>query len=308
MRKFLIICVVSLSLILFGCKKEEAPVGEPVSVESGLRKTVLYFQDENSMLVPVMKRIPWESGIGKAALSYLVNTPENEQSAQSLGLKNVLPAETEISLRIEDGLANVNLVNVDKFENQQQEQNAISAIVNTLTEFPAVERVKIKINGKDGQKLEHGTDLATVFSSQDINIEASANTTQLLDNKVILYFASANSELNVPITRYLFDVPTLESTILELIKGPNDLKSLKNCFPEGTEILDVQIKDDIATINLSKEFERLREHPELEQRAIETLNLTCRNFGINTVNIKVEGKEYKTDANTMAPAFANEFN
>lgn len=45
--------------------------------------------------------IPWEEGIGKAALGYLMDTDANRASAALMGLKTVIPEGTELSLRID---------------------------------------------------------------------------------------------------------------------------------------------------------------------------------------------------------------
>ena len=68
-----------------GCRQEA--VGDPLENEAdgqnlehstssgneGYRRTVLYYATDDGFVVPVMKMIPWEEGIGKAALGYLMD-------------------------------------------------------------------------------------------------------------------------------------------------------------------------------------------------------------------------------------------
>src|SRR5690554_462875 len=48
--------------------------------DDGMRKTVLYFQDENGYIVPVMRRIPWEEGIAKVTIRNMIDTSELRES------------------------------------------------------------------------------------------------------------------------------------------------------------------------------------------------------------------------------------
>jgi germination protein M len=56
---------------------------------AGLRQTTLYYQSDDGMIVPVMKLLPWEEGIGRAALNQLVDTDENRLAATAMGLKTL---------------------------------------------------------------------------------------------------------------------------------------------------------------------------------------------------------------------------
>lgn len=96
-----------------------------------------------------MKSIPWEEGIGRAALSYLVSGIDNDKSAAMMGLKTVIPEGTECTLRIgEGGSARVDLTDIGQ-QTKEQEQAMVVAIVNTLTEFPSINNVSITIDGKE---------------------------------------------------------------------------------------------------------------------------------------------------------------
>ena len=64
--------------------------------DDGMRKTTLYFKDENGYLVPVMRRIPWEEGIGKTTLRNMIDTPELRAALDNTGLLPLIPSGTEI--------------------------------------------------------------------------------------------------------------------------------------------------------------------------------------------------------------------
>ena len=82
----MIIC--GMALIMCGCAKDVATdagmYDEPAS-EAGMRRTVLYYKDDDGFIVPVMKLIPWEEGIGRAAIGNLVDTARAERDHTGRG-------------------------------------------------------------------------------------------------------------------------------------------------------------------------------------------------------------------------------
>ena len=129
-RVLLIIMLICFAACMFtGCKteEEEEPYEEIPALndleEPGMRNTVIYLEDNNGYVVPVMKKIKWVEGIGKAALTELKQTALNEAEISSSGLNGVLPEDAEFSLAIEDGLGMVNM--------QQKDLQAQSALQET---------------------------------------------------------------------------------------------------------------------------------------------------------------------------------
>ena len=81
LRYLAILLIVVLLVSLAGCgifKKEtdvSLIIDTAILEEDGLRETVLYYRDEIGLIVPVMRKIPWEEGIAKAAINMLVDEP-----------------------------------------------------------------------------------------------------------------------------------------------------------------------------------------------------------------------------------------
>ncbi|HQE06561.1 MAG TPA: GerMN domain-containing protein, partial [Tepidanaerobacteraceae bacterium] len=181
--------IVCLLIILFlvaaavaGCDffKRESPQEEvPDSGEdseetlANMRKTIFYFVNEYGLLVPVTRDIPWVEGIGRAALESLVDSEEMRAELAEKGLKAPLPEGTQVlGMTIRDGLAKVDFnANFLQTPDIVTEQNAIDAVVYTLTEFPAVDEVQILVDGKMVEKTPNGNQLKGVFKRQNINLE-----------------------------------------------------------------------------------------------------------------------------------------
>lgn len=139
--------------------------------EAGFRRTVLYYTAEDGFVVPVMKRIPWEEGIGKAALGYLVDTEANRAAAEQMGLEAPVPEGASFTLRIGDeGNAVVDISGLQELPDAAAEQAMVTGIVNTLTEFDSIHTVQVTLDGAKVAALPHGTDISEAFSTLPLNV------------------------------------------------------------------------------------------------------------------------------------------
>jgi len=305
--------IICLLIILFlvvttvaGCGflKRESPQDElPDNDEDSeetlahLRKTVFYFVNEHGLLVPVTRDIPWVEGIGKAALESLVDSEELRAELAENGLKAPLPEGTKVlGMTIRDGLAKVDF-NSNFLETSDivAEQNAIDAVVYTLTEFPSVDEVQIFVDGKIVEKTPNGNQLNGVFNRQNINLETPvAASSEMVP--VTLYFkgASLNGNFNyfVPVTRMVPKTNNQIKTALEeLINGPSENTGLVSLLPKDTKVLDVIQNNGEVLVNFSKEIEGYGGGIDVEQSIVNSVVLTASAFPeVETVTIQVEGK------------------
>lgn len=125
----------------------ENPAETPVV--SGETKTIsLYFADETGEKLVLEERvIPKVVGIARAAMEELIKGPVQA------GLKPTLPASCQLlDINIKpDGMAIVDFSGElikDLPASAQTERMAVYSIVNTLTQFPTVQEVELRIDGK----------------------------------------------------------------------------------------------------------------------------------------------------------------
>ena len=145
----MIIC--GMVLTMCGCAKDvatDAGMYDEPAGEAGMRRTVLYYKDDDGFIVPVMKLIPWEEGIGRAAIGNLVDTAENRAEARSRGLNATIPDGVEYTLRIRDGVATIDISSLSAFADEASERAMVTSIVNSLAEFPTIDAVTITLNGE----------------------------------------------------------------------------------------------------------------------------------------------------------------
>ncbi len=265
---------------------------------SGLRNTVLYYPDDNGLIVPVMRKIPWDDGIVVSALELLVSTKDNENALSKMGLNPVMPEGVKFSVSIDDDKkATVDIKGMTDFDDAQSERNMVVSVVNTLTEFPSIKSVKLQFDGESTPRMRNGTDVSLEMESFNINVEDNemAVSTGSL-NKITLYYPNVECSTYIPVTRFINKNPDFENAVSELIKG-TQLKGTRNCFPEGTKLLEARIVDDVATVNLSSEFLTAEDTEGLAETAYTTLLLTANEFSeISQLTLKVDGINYDVNA------------
>ncbi len=273
------------------------------------QETTLYYQDGDGYLVPVTMDVPQQEGIAKATLALLTANTVNDMEAASLGLKTVSPSGTTYDLDIASGKARVDLsVESLNCADAEQESVMISAIVETLTNFDTVDSVEFLVGGQKRSKLTHGTDISSVFTGGGINMESVATGADLSGSEsVMLYFPSESGRMLVPVTRVVFGEPDINTAVLELVKGPKADSGLKSSLPEGTALIDVTLKDNVAIVNLSKEFEQVVSQADGGKHALRAMQLTCSRFpGVERVEFMVNGEPYKIEGEKAAtPTFVN---
>lgn len=325
-KKFLLLISFTLiiSMLISGCSfltpkkvsKTTATSDEITTTQQNadknMRSTILYYENKEGYIVPVMRKIAWEEAIGKAALTKLISTEENSSYLSEIGLKATLPEDAKIGLSIKNGTAIVNLnKEAVKCSSALEESNLVTSIVDTLTEFPAVQKVKISINGKSVNKLNYGTDISKPMSKTDINIESTSNKLNVNNaSKVIVYYENENGDCIVPVTRLVSSKTSLETAVSELMKGPKKESNLSFPIPKGCKLKDCKIKDGKAIIDFSKEFKSLNKDQMDEKSVMKSIMLTCKQFpDIKEVSIQVEGKDYNTSDQTCLtiPTFVNEY-
>lgn len=271
--------------------------------------TVVYYQDNEGYLVPVMCSVPMEDGIAKATLNLMVKNAGNDMQAARLGLRTVLPENTAIDLDIANGLARIDLSKEAlTLPDAAAETNMISAIVNTLTEFDTVQEVEFLIDGRKIEKLPHGTEISGKFRRGDLNLETADEAMSVADGKrVKLYFPSDAGTVVVPVTRLVYSNPDINTAVVELAKGPSATGSLENVLPSGCGLIDVKVEDGTAKLNFTKEFADIALHSDGGRMALKALVLTCTQFdGVEKVEIYVEGEKFDPGEGTLSvPTFAN---
>ena len=276
----------------------QAPSPEPTEefsespdAEATFRRSTLYFLSDDGYVVPVTKLIPWEEGVAKACLSYMIGTEANDLAAAELGLNTVIPRGTALTLSIADGNALVDLSGMASLSSPERELAMIEAVVNTLTEFPTVSTVTMTRDGKGGT-LENGTELPVRHGKYPLNPEKTELSVSAGAEASTLFFPNLSGSLTVPVTRYTSKSPSLYTLVSALIEG-SEARGLMNCFPEDTLLLGAALEGGTVTVNLSEDFKAAARTEGMYSLAVRTLWLTLKErFDFERLKIQVNGVDY----------------
>lgn len=266
-------------------------IDESPDAEATFRRSTLYFLSDDGYIVPVTKLIPWEEGVAKACLSYMIGSEANDTAAAELGLNTVIPAGTALSISIADGNALVDLAGMPTLGSAERELFMIEAVVNTLTEFPTVSTVTITRDGKGGT-LENGTELPVRHGKYPLNPEKTELSVSAGAEAATLFFPNISGSLTVPVTRYTSKSPSLYTLVSALIEG-SESRGLMNCFPENTLLLGAALEGGTVTVNLSEDFKAAAKTEGMYSLAVRTLWLTLKErFDFERLKIQVNGVDY----------------
>ena len=273
----------------------EEPVIETVTVnteEQKMTEILAYYEDENGFVVPVNTKIPWEEGIAKATLRSMVVGNDTEKKIAQSGLHGVLPEGTEIrGMSIKDGLCRIdfskNILNTSSYE---QEENMISAITYTLTEFPTINKVELMVEGQLLSALSKGYAIDTAFERENINLYGSADGVNYT-----VYYKAPDTEVAGPYVPVTFSASKINNpavTVVEkLFNGPPADTVLSNNIPVGVNLRGVDVKGDTAVVNLGVEAVNLSEEEFTDMNAIVVLCL--EQFDISDVEYNIEGLSFQ---------------
>jgi germination protein M len=308
-------------LITAGCgKKDKEEVNPedipPISDETDelIRETIVYYEDDAGYLVPIMRKIPWVEGIAKYTLRTMMDTPEQQEDLLLMGLRPLLPPDTEIlGMSIAAGVAKLDLNEaVLDCEDATEESNMIQGIVLTLADFSTIDKVQFMFNGKILDEMPHGTVVKDPIGPTDVNLEMAEDTTAH-GATVKVFFQSTSSTLYdylIPVTRVTSsENSSLETTINELLKGPMDTDNMTIDIPPDTKLLGIQMDDGVTYINFSKEFKNVANSEDSEEMVLKAIKLSAMQHPeVEDVEILVEGKTYSGTINIDdIPVFANEW-
>ncbi|MCR2044628.1 GerMN domain-containing protein [Anaerosalibacter massiliensis] len=289
-----------------------------ITEEDGMRNTVVYFQNKQGFLVPIMRKLPWEEGIAKIAIKNMVDNPTLREDLSSTGLAPIIPAGTEIKGMTVDentGICKVDFTNEFlNCESEKDEENLIKGVVYTLTEFPAIREVQIFVEGEAISSMKHGTQLGEILGRENINFVKKIEDAR---SKVVVYFKGDNDkdyEYFVPVTvPTLAPMPNILTALEELFQGPPEGMGLNSNIHEVVELQGVEVKEGIAYVNLSFNSMEEGKQKEVMEELHKAVGLTLSQFEeIGKFELLIDGKTLEEaginfEYDESIPTFANEY-
>lgn len=176
---FLVGSMLTVSLGFLGCEKKDnlsintkekvKNVVLPNEKENGIELS-LYFDSSDGKKAEIAKEerlINKEELLGEIIVQELLKGPSNVSK-----LKPIFPKETRLlSFSIKENVAYINLSSEARVTmSAAKEEATLRSLVNSLTELPSVNKVKIMLDNKDADLLGGNFDVSKPFGKEDIEM------------------------------------------------------------------------------------------------------------------------------------------
>ncbi|ARF67454.1 hypothetical protein B7C51_05930 [Paenibacillus larvae subsp. pulvifaciens] len=259
-------------------------------------QVTVYAKDPKGMVVPVTLNVPETKLIAKSALEYMVDGGPSV-SLLPKGFTAILPKGTEIKpLDVNDEkTATVDFNKAFAGYDGKDERKIMEAITWTLTGFPSIKQVKIRVDGKDLSEMPVAkTPMDEPLSrAMGINLEKAESVDYTYSQPVTLYFTGQTDtqyKYYVPVTRLVKRSQDVAKTVMEeLKKGPAGQKGLTAVLSEHTRVEEAKESEEgLVTVNFSGEL--LGEDKKVPEETLQSVVLSLtENTGAAKVQIKVNG-------------------
>ncbi|NQX60891.1 GerMN domain-containing protein [Paenibacillus qinlingensis] len=275
-------------------KTTSAAVTVDMSEDITSQMTV-YVKDAKGFVTPLSLALPKTVSVAKTTLEYMVDGgPETSQLPS--GFQALLPKGTKvISLNVKsDKSAIVDFSKEFLGYDVKDERKLLEAITWNLTNFPTIDKVQLRVDGKDLKEMPKGrTPLdAPLARTMGINLEKSEDTEFGQATPVTLYFLNQNDQnykYYVPVTRLIKRTDDVAKAVVEqLIKGPDQKKGLGAVLNATTELKSIKPGEGLITVDFSNKLLGTDQKASADALQSIILSLT-ENTTFKQVQIKVDG-------------------
>ncbi|MCQ6278297.1 GerMN domain-containing protein [Bacillus sp. EB600] len=260
-------------------------------------KTELYLVDKNGYVVPQTIALPKTSSVAKQALEYLVaDGPVSELLPK--GFQAVLPAGTEVTVEVKDGVASVDFSKEFKNYQAKDEMKILQSVTWTLTQFNSIKNVKLSLAGQPLKKMPvSGTPVGDNLSrASGINIDTADALDITNTRPVTVYYIGGDegSYYYVPVTRRVSNQvkDNITAVVDELVKGPSYSSNLVTDFVSGVKLLEPpKVDNEKVTLNFNESIYGSFKEKVVSQHLLDALVLSItEQQGIKEVVVEVKGK------------------
>ncbi|GLB58417.1 GerMN domain-containing protein [Cytobacillus sp. NCCP-133] len=260
-------------------------------------KTELYLIDKNGYVVSQTLELPKTNSVATQALEYLVeNGPVTDLLPNDF--RAVLPADTKVSVNIEDKVATVDFSKEFQEYAPEDEMKILESVTWTLTQFDSIDKVKLTLNGHELKEMPvNGTPISGSLSrANGINMD-TAEVVDITNTKPVTVYYLGGDEENyyyVPVTKRVSNKTdnNVEAVVNELVKGPNYASNLVTDFLPDVELLeDPMIEDGKVTLNFNESVFSSFEEKIISKHLLNALVLSLtEQKDIESVAVTVDGK------------------
>ncbi|MFC0212651.1 GerMN domain-containing protein [Paenibacillus chartarius] len=268
---------------------------KPTEVKDA-QQTTVYLKDSYGFIAPVTLALPKTTAVATQALQYMVDGGPVSGLLPE-GFTAPLPKGTKLTMDVKDKIATVDFSKEFVDYNPQDERKMLEAITWTLTGFPEIEQVQIKVQGAVVKEMpQDGTPIDEPLSrAMGINLQKGQGVDYGRSTPVTLYFLNQENpdyHYYVPVTRLIERTDNIAKAVVDqLIQGPgeSESKGLISALTSTLELKsDIKIDGDVATVNFSEKL--LGEDQKAPAEALQAVVLSLtENTVASKVQIQVNG-------------------
>lgn len=274
-----------------------ATSGVPVTTDGG-RQVTLYYKDPQGLVAPVSVSVPKTLEVARKSLEYMVDGGPGS-AVLPQGFQALLPKGTVVKgldIKADSKLAVVDFSKEFNTYKAQDERKVLEAVVWALTELDNVEKVSIRVEGKELTQMALGKTPvdSEMTRAMGINLEFASGTNLGQSVPVTLYFQNKtpdNFSYYVPVTRMVKRTDNVaQAAVEELIKGPDAGKGLASVLAPDTGLLQAQVSQDNSVVTLNFNDKLLGSDKLVPASAAQALILSLtQTTGASKVQLMVNG-------------------
>ena len=312
-RKIIVSSLALFTLLLINLipdKEQVASYSLPtnkIEYEYNNAKEVIYTLDTNNYIARVLingYNCNTEEKV-KNIINTLIIDGKNKEEIPN-GFRGILPVGTEIiNLSLKDKILTINFSKELLDVNEEYEEKMIESIVYTLTSIDGIDKVIIKVEGQNLERLPKSGKIINKELDKSYGVNKKYNITSPNNiNSYIVYYVSKynDKEYYVPVTKYVNNekLDKIKVIINELSTSPIYENNLMSYLNKETNLINYNLENDKLILNFDNTIYTNNSNKILEE-VIYTISLSVKdNYNIKEVIFEVNNKEiYKKSTKTI---------
>lgn len=223
------------------------------------------------------------------------------------GFRSIIPTGTTIkNIELKDKILTIDFSKELLEVNEKEEKKMIEAIVYTLTSIDGIDKVIIKVDGEELNKLPSGANLPTILDrNYGINKSYELINTSNIESYTVYYVSEYNdNKYYVPVTKYINgknDDP-IRVIIKELSSSPIYETNLMSYLNASAELNNYELIGNNLKLNFNELLLNDLDEKNILEEVIYTISLSVNNIysDLETVSFYVEDNEvYNVNINEI---------
>jgi len=214
------------------------------------------------------------------------------------GFRSIIPSGTSINdISLEEGVLTIDFSKELLEVKSNFEEKMIESIIYTLTSIEGIDKVNIKVEGKQLERLPYSKKIIPTILDKDYGINKSYELVSINDiESYTLYYVNSYNDnyYYVPVTKYINNnsQDKIKVIIEELSTSPVYESSLMSFLNVSTKLLNYEIIDNTLKLNFNNMILNDITSNNILEEVVYTVGLSMSdNLGVEEIVFLVENEE-----------------